>query len=326
MAKNNEVITVDEGTFSYNFKPAELTINNYDEIKKTITSVAKQYKNRVYQDDDLETLTEDHRMLNSLRNGLEEGRINVKKVIMEPYESFEKDVKGLVELIDEPLNDIKAGRDEILEAQKEVRHEALIDYIERQLKDSNVRIEDLEIQDSWKNKGNWTEKLNPRKKLTDEIKRHIEVVEEQHKNKIAQREVLEKFLEGKGMETEGWIEQLEYREATEIMDSIQKAEEKRKQEEQEKERIEQAEREADEQAEHELTYDETNEQFNDETEEVTQETFKKTFDEKITERIEVTGTQEQLNDLNNYMVANGITVAPITDVFDFEETLDDLPF
>ncbi len=326
VTKNNELITIEEGTFSYDFKPAELTINNYDEIKKTITSVTEQYKNRVYQDDDLETLKEDHKMLNSLRTGLEDGRKNVKKTIMEPYETFEAEVNELVSLIDEPLNDIKAGRDEILEAQKEVRYEALIDYVERQLKDSNVRMEDLEIRDSWTNKGNWTEKLNPRKKLTDEIKHHIEVIEEYHKNKIAQREVLEKFLESKGMEIEGWIDQLEYREATEIMDSIQKAEEKRKKEEAEKERIAQAEREVDERTEQELKYDKSNGEFDDRTEEIIEDVFKETFDDEITERIEVTGTQEQLNKLNDFMVANGIKVAPIIDEFDFEETWDDLPF
>lgn len=317
----NEVKTVQEGTFSYNYLPAELTINNYEEIKETIAGVADQYKNRVYKDDDLATLNEDHKMLNSLRKGLEDGRKNVKREINEPYKEFEKEIHSLVALIDEPLNDIKAGRDEILLAQEELRKEALYDYLERQLKDSKVQVGDLDIPSKWTNKGEWTEKLNPRKSLKEMIDSEIGRVEEELKNAIAQREVLTKFLEAKDMEVDGWLEQLEYREATEIMDSIQKAEEKRKQlekqrgeYEEERERIEQAEREVDERTQEEVAQVEPD--IFDETGQV------------ITERIEVTGTQEQLNKLNDFMVANGIEVAPIVDEFDFnlEDTLDDLPW
>lgn len=318
MAKN-ELMTMQEGTFSYDFKPATIEIKDYDNLVKTAEMVADHYDSLVFKNSTLSEINESHRELNSFINGLNESRLSVKRQYNEPLKVFEEKIKVLTNTLNKPLQDIKDARDEILEAQEEARNEALIDYLERQLKDSNVRIEDLTIENSWTNKGNWTEKLNPRKTLADEIKQHIESVQEEFRKKIADRKILETFLDDKGMEHEGWTAQLDYRESLDIIQDIQRAEEERKQKE--KQEKDTAERKLQEKA-------QEVEELMDQPVEEMSEGIARTFAEAkqvkpqlITERIEVTGTVEQLNQLNQFLVAKGIKVQPIID-----ETTDDLPF
>lgn len=317
----NELMTIQESTFSYDYVPATLEIKNLDNIKSTVKEISKHYKKTVFQEDDLSGINQAHLELNRFKNGLEESRKNVKNEYNKPLEEFENEIKGLVELLDDPLNDLKEQRDEILDAQEENRRNALNDYLERRLEDTNVRIEDLEIEKSWTNKGNWTDKLNPRKKLTDEVNRQIELIEEEQKKKLADREVLETFLDSKGMEHEGWTSQLEFREALDIIKEIQRTEERKKQEE---ERIKQEE-ERRKQIEAEQSH------FEQEKEEPVFESglFERDFEEVvpevepelITEKIEITATREQLDEIYRYLDVNRIGFKPVID-----ETLDDLPW
>ena len=318
----NELMTMQEGTFSYDFKPATIEIKDYENLVKTAQMVADHYDSLVFKNSTLSEINESHRELNSFINGLNESRLSVKRQYNEPLKAFEDKIKVLTNTLNKPLQDIKDARDEILVAQEEARKEALIDYLERQLKETNVRVEDLEIEDSWTNKGNWTDKLNPRKVLTDEIKKHIEYVKEEFRKKIADRQILETFLDDKGMEHEGWVAQLEYRESLDIIQDIQRAEEERKQKEQQEKDA--AERRLQEKA-------QEVEQLMDQPVEEVPDGIARTFEEAkqvkpqlITERIEVTGTVEQLNQLNQFLVAKGIKVQPIID--ETNETTDDLPF
>lgn len=319
----NELMTIEQGTFKYNFKPAVIDINDYDKLVETAEMVAKHYDSLVLTNADLNEINETHRELNSFIKGLDEDRLKVKREYNKPLKEFEDKIKHVTGLLNKPLQDIKNARDEILIKQEETRREALDDYLERQLKDSKVRIEDIEIPNQWTNKGNWTEKLNPRKKLTDEIKREIERLEEENKRKLAERETLETFLDSKDMAHDGWVSQLEYRDALDIIKEIQRAEEEKKQREQ----IEK---------EHKLQADIDNESVNPtaeeaeilniEDEQVTENINRDFFEveQTITEKIMVTGTVEQLNKLNKFMVENGIKVEPIINEDDL--VTDDLPF
>ncbi|MDN6409278.1 MAG: DUF1351 domain-containing protein, partial [Tetragenococcus halophilus] len=237
MAKN-ELMTMRESTFQYDFKPAEIEIKDYKGLVERAELVAKHYDSLVLTNSSLKEINETHRELNSFVKGLEEGRLNVKREYNKPLNDFETKIKDVVGVLNKPLQDIKDARDEILIAQEETRKKALKDYLNRQLKDSKARIEDITIDDKWTNKGNWTDKLNPRKPLKEEIKKEIEFIVEEYRKKIADREVLEAFLDEKGMEHEGWISQLEMRDSLSIIQEIQRVEKEKKQKEKRKKELE----------------------------------------------------------------------------------------
>ena len=76
---------------------------NFEELKKEITDKAELYKNMVYTDDTIKEAKADKATLNKFIKVLEDKRKEVKKECLQPYEEFEKQIKELVTIVDEPV-------------------------------------------------------------------------------------------------------------------------------------------------------------------------------------------------------------------------------
>ena len=76
---------------------------NFEELKKEITGKAELYKNMVYTDDTIKEAKADKATLNKFIKVLEDKRKDVKKECLQPYEEFEKQIKELVAIVDEPV-------------------------------------------------------------------------------------------------------------------------------------------------------------------------------------------------------------------------------
>lgn len=292
---SNELQVLKASTFNYQFKPATIEIENYGELMETAKSIAGHYDSLVFKNSTLSEINEAHRELNSFVQGLNESRLSVKREYNKPLDEFENKIKDIQSILNEPLQVIKDERDSILEKQREAREEALIEYLKRKLKDTLVKIDDLEIPDNWTNKGNWTEKFNPRVKLKDEIDFQIKQVEEEQKKKLADRKVLETFLDEKGMEHEGWIVQLDHgRQAVDIIQEIVQVKQEK------------------ESSTTNLTPDkEEADVLNQEGIKSSPTSAQTTKKELFSQRIEVTGTKEQFKLLDQFMTDNGILYMPV---------------
>lgn len=101
---------------------------NFEELKTEITTKAALYKNMVYTDDTIKEAKADKAALNKFITALEDTRKEVKKQCLQPYEEFEKQIKELVAIINEPVqlidSQVKAYEDkqkaEKLEQIKEI--------------------------------------------------------------------------------------------------------------------------------------------------------------------------------------------------------------
>lgn len=76
---------------------------NFKELKQEITEKAALYKNMVYTDDTIKEAKVDKATLNKFIKVLEDKRKDVKKECLQPYEEFEKQIKELVAIVDEPV-------------------------------------------------------------------------------------------------------------------------------------------------------------------------------------------------------------------------------
>lgn len=76
---------------------------NFAELKLEIASKAELYKNMVYTDDSIKEAKADKATLNKFITALEDKRKEVKKQCLQPYEEFEKQIKELVAIVDEPV-------------------------------------------------------------------------------------------------------------------------------------------------------------------------------------------------------------------------------
>ena len=234
----------------------------------------------------------------ALYNALETERKNVKRVYSEPLDRFEDKVKEMTGLIEEPLNVVRDGIKAIDDAQREARKEALDSFLSDMIKDENIDLEDIEYDDKWLNKGNWNKNYKPLGKLEAELENEVERVIEEKKRKEHDIKVLEKYCESVGIDASGWIEQLEFRSAMEIVDAISREIENK---------------------------DDTDDLVDAEGESSTDKVESNTwhsggYDEPveyesntITNTIQVTGTVKQLNELNDFLVNSGILVVQVDD-------------
>ena len=78
-------------------------IENFEELKKELSERTEKYKNLIYSDEQMAVAKTDRASLRKLVEALENKRKEYKKHCLKPYEDFEKDVKTLVSIIDEPI-------------------------------------------------------------------------------------------------------------------------------------------------------------------------------------------------------------------------------
>lgn len=323
----NELI--ESGSFGVKYTPAILEMERFDDMEEAIKVFADKYDGLTFTADEKQGASAARSELISIRDAIETERKNVKKEYNKPLKKFETKAKSLVSMIDKPLDNIRDGLKVIETAERERRNDILMDYIGKESAKKNVAPEELEYSLSWTNATNFTSKYQPTAKLKEEIAAAIDNLAKENEHKEAQKKILIGFCEAKDIDPSGWIAQLEYRSATEIMDSINADIQRKKEVEQLKIERDRELKKAEEKA------AETKGSNKEETfqhsfplpdqDEVEDDSIQSLEDESkglITNRIEVTGTVEQLNDLNKFLVANGIKVKQIEDEF----IVDDLPF
>lgn len=76
---------------------------NHDEIKAEIAEKVAYYKTLVYTDDQIKDAKADRAELNKLVKVLEDKRKEIKALCLAPYDSFERQMKELVAVVNEPI-------------------------------------------------------------------------------------------------------------------------------------------------------------------------------------------------------------------------------
>ena len=89
---------------------------NFEEIKKEVAEKVQHYTSLVYSDEQIRDAKADRAKLNKFVQALEAKRKEVKKQCLAPYEDFEKQVKEIVAIVNEPIqlidNRLKTFEDE----------------------------------------------------------------------------------------------------------------------------------------------------------------------------------------------------------------------
>ena len=102
-----------------------VNIVNFEQLKAELTERLKHYQGLVVTEDAIKDAKKDRAALNKLVAAIEDKRKSVKKEVMAPYDSFEKKVKELVALIQDPINLIDGQVKEFEEIQKREKHSAI---------------------------------------------------------------------------------------------------------------------------------------------------------------------------------------------------------
>lgn len=79
---------------------------NHAQLKTELAGKLTYYKNLVVTEDNIPSAKKDRAALNKLKAVLDDKRKEVKKDCLTPYEDFEKKIKELISMIDEPITAI----------------------------------------------------------------------------------------------------------------------------------------------------------------------------------------------------------------------------
>lgn len=133
------------------WKSPEVIDFNFEELKEEITNKSALYKNMVYTDETIKDAKSDRALLNKFKTALEDKRKEVKKQCLEPYNQFEKQIKELVAIIDEPVKLIGEQITEFEDREKAEKHEQIIELFNKAGFQSFVTLEQI-YDHKWLNK------------------------------------------------------------------------------------------------------------------------------------------------------------------------------
>lgn len=103
---------------------------NKEQFMELISHVIEQYEGVTYTDEQIKDAKNDRSTLNAMKKAISDRRIQVKKVIMEPYTQFEDEVNEVVALIDKPIKMIDGQVKEYEERVKNEKKQVLKIYFE----------------------------------------------------------------------------------------------------------------------------------------------------------------------------------------------------
>lgn len=219
------------------FQQAHLEIHHYDAMVKEAQDIAEKYQKLVFTADNLPEAKKARGELLEIVNTIEEQRKSIKRMINAPYAEQEPKIKKLVDILNEPLNSIRNGIKEVDRKEKEKRQAIINDYISRKLPDGLK----IEQPNRWLNKGSFTSKDEIKGDVKDEIDYFIkQAIQEEEKRQEAYK-MVEAVAKANDLDPYPWLQQLAYKNATEI--TIEMSEYANKQEpvelkKEEKEKIE----------------------------------------------------------------------------------------
>lgn len=111
---------------------------NFEEMKTELSANLEKYKNLVITEDKTKEAKADRAKLNSLKTAIENKRKEIKKLCLEPYNTFESKVKELVALIDEPILQIDTQIKKFEQLKKDEKRKLLKEYFKSIPKDNEV--------------------------------------------------------------------------------------------------------------------------------------------------------------------------------------------
>ena len=151
---------------------------NFEELKNEITTKSELYKNMVYTDDTIKTAKEDKASLNKFIKALEDKRKEVKKQWLEPYNNFEKQVKELVRIINEPVTLIGEQITAFEEREKAAKREEVERLFNEAGFEPFVRLEQI-FDPKWLNKSVSLKSIATElKSIAERIKNDLAVLNE----------------------------------------------------------------------------------------------------------------------------------------------------
>lgn len=207
----NELTALDENSFKVNVKPAEITVENADVLKKALIDYVDKFKGIVVTESTLKDAKDVKKKLNSLSKQIDRRRIDIHNNFDTPYNEFADEMKDWKSKINQVLDPINSGIKELDEQQKQKRADHVNDLLNEMASAYNVDPSTIMIDSSWltasiseiKRKKSIADALKLKKADNDRIKANVELIAE--------------YAKSHGIDPAGWIVQAKQDNDTELI-------------------------------------------------------------------------------------------------------------
>lgn len=316
---SNELAVTDI-QFAVNYTPSKITIENEDQLDALITQVTEHYGAQVFSDSNIPEAKEARAQLNKYIKAMEDRRKEIKREFTQPLTQFENVMKSYVEKITTISDGIGEGIKKYEEEQKAIRLEKIQAEMVKLSELFNVEPDVIEIHSNWLAKAAFTTKDEVRPKIIDEIKDKMKIVAMERDRIAADKATITDYAEIAGLDHYAWANMIDQGwNVADIREKIKQAvEDKRLREEQaEQRRLAQEEHDAalaklaEEQAMQQAQKSESGSMYDPDTGELVETQNQPSTPKLMTVTLELTGTLDQMNALNQYLVDNGIEVVPV---------------
>lgn len=187
-----------------NYKPAVLTIENFDQLKAEAEAVAKNYEGMVITDDTKDAARASQAELNKLINNLEDERKTRKRIYKQPLDAFEAQVKELTSVLEDAKEPIKEALDNYTAEAKRKRYEAARADLDEILASRDLTAADVPMQDEW------FKSNTSKKKRIDEMKHAADLVLADRKRIAEAKQAVSMYAESKGLDAGGWTAMVDH--------------------------------------------------------------------------------------------------------------------
>lgn len=133
-------------------------INNFGAIKAQVAAKVAPYMGLIFQDDDIKDAKNTLADLRKMRTVIEDKRKAIKKQWNQPYDAFEKEVKQITSIIDQPIGEIDAQIKDFEERRKQAKRkecddliDTIISYIEYDDERDFVKACSIVFDERWMN-------------------------------------------------------------------------------------------------------------------------------------------------------------------------------
>ena len=123
---------------------------NNEELKKDVAAKMQEYKTLVFTEETIKDAKSDRAKLNKLKTAFDDERKRIKKLCMEPYDKFERQVSELISLIEEPIRLIDSQVKEV-EEQKRIQKRRDIEELFKTIGFQKFVTLDKIFDDKWLN-------------------------------------------------------------------------------------------------------------------------------------------------------------------------------
>lgn len=291
-----------------------IELENESLLNDLVTNVESKYTDLIYSADNEKEAKKDRADLNKIVKQIDDERKKVKKKYNEPLKIFEEKMKGYSNRINQVIAPIDVGIKELELAQKAERLEQVKKYILEVAPAYEIEPSEIVIDDKWLNKS--ISKIQRERLITDAMT----LIKKQKDHKNNEINIVKSYTSALDIDEEAWLLQLEQgKTSVEIMKLIDESIiAKKEREEYERKKAEEAERQRKVLAEKTAQEKKDRAEYQKELERINEQaelSKKQTVEDLVsceesakeeTLILKFTATEEQLNLLSDFIVANNI--------------------